>query len=261
MKTKRLIAISLGLLLVVLSFSCKRGEEDPFLSFRSRNQRLKGWWKVKEMNIDTVFIEKDEHLSWNNPDHVEYTLTYKIVSSTNISGNTMMYEYKKYQKFENKKALFITYPDTVKFVRTFSNCEVYVCFDEDNNLTIQWNRTTPYRKEFAGGDYWPTNFLNEGDNIDTMQHETVELQPRWYTTAETGKWQWVDKKKTELDAGLFSGTVTKLSYKEVKINYYQQEALKEGTDTVYMNGNSIIHGTLSRSVSINVTLVRPDENQ
>ena len=254
MKASKFLVIITVLIYTVFSISCKRGEEDPFLSFRSRNQRLKGWWKVEEMIIDTAYTEVDKDVN-----NYVATAFYKIDILTTISKGKMVYEYKKYRKYENNKALFIDYPDTVKFVRTYSDCDIYVCFDESNNLTVQWNRTTPYRKDFNGGS--GGNFLNYGDNIDTMQYETVEMQPQRYTINETGKWQWADKKKTVLEAGLFSGTVTKLSYKEVKINFFEDKFLKEGEGEVDYPYNYRVHATLYRTVSIKVTLVRPDENQ
>ena len=256
MKASKFLVIIMVLISAVFSISCKRGEEDPFLSFRSRDQRLKGWWKVEEMIIDTAYTEVDKYV--DDYDYDVGTAFYKVDILTTISKGKRVYEYKKYWKYENNKAFLIDYLDTVKFIRTFSDCDVYVCFDENNNLTVQWNRTTLYRKDYYSDPY--NNFLNYGDNIDTMQYETVEMQPHRYTITETGKWQWADKKKTVLEAGLFSGTVTKLSYKEVKIKFFEDKFLKEKESDVYYP-HYRVHSTLSRTVSIKVTLVRPDENQ
>jgi len=271
MKTKRLIAISLGLLLV-LSFSCKRGEEDPFLSFRSRNQRLKGWWKVKEMNIDTILVENQVFTRVVGPNETfKVTRQYRIASYYKLLNGGFTYEYRRERQTDcpNSKVLFETYnyPDTVKYYKTFSNAEIYVSFDDDYNLIVQWNRTTPYKKLYAkaGPSYY---FIENGETLDTSEMITETLQPRWYTETQTGKWQWTDKKKTVLDAMLFSGTVTKLSYKEVKIELLKNITLAS-KDTVYTGPLCIgdayptynLHAVLSKNISVKITLVRPDENQ
>ena len=43
-------SIFLSLILIVSLTTCRKGEEDPFLSFRSRTQRLEGVWNVKLSN-------------------------------------------------------------------------------------------------------------------------------------------------------------------------------------------------------------------
>lgn len=49
-----------------LSFSCKKGEEDPTISFKSRTARLKGEWKAQEANwveIDSVAVLSNGQLT------------------------------------------------------------------------------------------------------------------------------------------------------------------------------------------------------
>lgn len=48
---KQFSVVLLGLVIVTASFvGCKKGENDPFLSFRSRKGRLAGEWKVTSMS-------------------------------------------------------------------------------------------------------------------------------------------------------------------------------------------------------------------
>ncbi len=49
---KKIITFTLGLVLISGSFSsCKKGDNDPFLSLRSRKARLEGSWKVTKEEV------------------------------------------------------------------------------------------------------------------------------------------------------------------------------------------------------------------
>lgn len=53
MRNKRLIYLVLSLFVIVggTTVSCKKGENDPFLSLRSRKARISGKWKLKEGTV------------------------------------------------------------------------------------------------------------------------------------------------------------------------------------------------------------------
>lgn len=77
---KHLILIPLT---IVMLFSCKKGEEDPFLSLKSRENRLIGNWKVEEGLQKTTHSEPDFEYS--------STVTYsgdKITASIKFDPNS-----------------------------------------------------------------------------------------------------------------------------------------------------------------------------
>lgn len=45
---KKILILFLGAALIAPQFACKKGENDPFISFRSRKARLEGNWKIKK---------------------------------------------------------------------------------------------------------------------------------------------------------------------------------------------------------------------
>lgn len=54
---KKIIALSFTTALIVSSIvSCKKGENDPFLSLRSRKARLEGSWKVSAQELDQTSV-------------------------------------------------------------------------------------------------------------------------------------------------------------------------------------------------------------
>lgn len=66
MKTKRNIVLILGLLMIIPLFNeCRRGANDPWLSFRSRNSRISAVWSLESGYIN-LFNRLDEQFEWNN---------------------------------------------------------------------------------------------------------------------------------------------------------------------------------------------------
>jgi hypothetical protein len=63
---KKLLAIAALLMTTVILFDgCKKGPEDPFISFKSREKRMIGKWKVVEFKING---EDTLETTWSDPD-------------------------------------------------------------------------------------------------------------------------------------------------------------------------------------------------
>lgn len=71
MNAKKSLSLAIAILVVLpIVFSgCGRGEEDPFLSFRSRKQRLCGTWTVS--NVESEIDRKENNISTNIKTTVE----------------------------------------------------------------------------------------------------------------------------------------------------------------------------------------------
>jgi hypothetical protein len=76
---KKCYLIALFALLLLPIVSCKKGSEDPTISFRSRNNRLEGTWNIVECNFNRNII------SISNVTDTSYTRS----SFKNDSGNTV----------------------------------------------------------------------------------------------------------------------------------------------------------------------------
>lgn len=56
MKNQTLKFAALAILVVAFLGSCKKGENDPFLSLRSRNARITGVWKMTAIEVTTTDV-------------------------------------------------------------------------------------------------------------------------------------------------------------------------------------------------------------
>ncbi len=119
MNAKRFFSIALFSLVLALPMvitGCKKGEEDPFLSFRSRKARVVGTWTVtklseevvrKEDNVNTKTVTTVDGNSWKQVITIEgtdsvRTLNGKITTEPNQSEGTYYFSFD-----ENGRATYI----------------------------------------------------------------------------------------------------------------------------------------------------------
>ena len=73
MKAKRSLFLILGLILTIPLYNdCRRGENDPWLSFRSRTSRISAVWSLESGYIN-FYNKTDEEFNWLNGDCEEAT--------------------------------------------------------------------------------------------------------------------------------------------------------------------------------------------
>ncbi len=109
---KLVIVILLGLM--IFSPGCKKGEDDPFLSFRTRTNRLTGEWKLKEAEIRVQESSSTKVIS-TNYSYSGTTMNVKV-SESNLNSYVGAYRYSEEITFEKDG----TYRQTVK-----SSTDVY----------------------------------------------------------------------------------------------------------------------------------------
>src|SRR6478609_2381439 len=72
---------------VIFSFSsCRKGEDDPLISFRSRTNRLEGEWKLKSWYATS----NNYYLSFNTTTHD--TVVQGLAQQNNFDGQQMYYK-------------------------------------------------------------------------------------------------------------------------------------------------------------------------
>ncbi|MFK8037985.1 MAG: hypothetical protein AB8B74_06830 [Crocinitomicaceae bacterium] len=97
----RKMSIALACIFFASGFSaCKKGENDPFLSLRSRDSRLSGTWELVSIDLNQTGTEIYNGNEWG----FEYTVTYSddvyiwyykstyedsLNSETNVDGDTI----------------------------------------------------------------------------------------------------------------------------------------------------------------------------
>ena len=70
--------------LVMLLYSCKKGDEDPFISFRSRDNRIIGTWELYKMDANSY--SKSVYYFDNHSNINEETCTYSFKNNAIVSS-------------------------------------------------------------------------------------------------------------------------------------------------------------------------------
>lgn len=214
-----IIAISSSL----LATSCKKGEEDPAISFRSRESRLTGTWVLKEFS-GSYSVQNAEYVGYpRNDDHLK---TYKTDFNFEYTNNRLTCK----EKIEESGLNYIT---TIEGIFTLEHH--YSMTIEDNgklsysskseNGRIESNQTSvPERKCVLSGFCVNNTFLNtlsilEADvQFYTSVFDTTFTQD-FNTTKETSRddyWKWVnDSRKEIVELANVEYIVERLSNKEL----------------------------------------------
>ncbi|MCX6258424.1 MAG: hypothetical protein NTW49_11095 [Bacteroidia bacterium] len=190
MKTKRIIVFSLGLLLVIPLFNgCRRGANDPWISFRSRNSRLSAVWSLESGYINILNNFEDQFV-WNDATHCpnatgvdvhdyndvktytydfsnmlvsydqKYTTTRDIVSVTTSTG-TVNYNGHDWED-ANTKSSSINYSLELT-IKTNGTYRVFITYNvteykypqlPDNAGNAQWGKTFSGTYEYVDDWHW-----------------------------------------------------------------------------------------------------------
>jgi len=80
---KNLLRFAIVLFVSVIAFSgCKKGDDDPFISLRSRTARLAGDWKLSGMDYTSTSTSTYSGTSYTTTTKVTYSGTVKTSTST-----------------------------------------------------------------------------------------------------------------------------------------------------------------------------------
>lgn len=100
MNTKKILFSALIAFSILNLSSCKKGDEDPFFSFKSREGRMKGEWELT--NVTGESIDIDEKIS--------YSFSNGILTTVSDQDGTTTSEFDiKFEFGKGQKAKFIYY--------------------------------------------------------------------------------------------------------------------------------------------------------
>jgi len=122
--------------------SCKKGDDDPAISFRSRNNRIEGKWKVSSINYS--------HHYQGYYGNENTTITY--------NGTTLLYQIT--ENGDTDKEEYFNYLFTLEILKKgkLTYTESYNYLNENNNITINgiwyWLNN---KKDFV---YFPFNIID-----------------------------------------------------------------------------------------------------
>lgn len=151
---KHVLLIPIAVLLIVSS--CKKGEDDPFLSFKSRDARLRGEWKLTERkSLDsggeertfdgtTMTIKQDGVVT----DSYSYSLNYtfekggqlkwtRTQDGESYAGN----DYWGWHHTNKKKSMLMLYNNDYYHIRRLSNKELVL---EQNYSAVEDGESSFY---------------------------------------------------------------------------------------------------------------------
>lgn len=229
---KRYVLKLVILLLFVSSIfsSCKKGEEDPFLSFRSRDARIVGSWQLKNSegfhrSQDIIIRSNDVNNDVSTNDHSDQRETtfdgsikkVKTLYLTEIDSETT-----EFDDIENK---FVT--DIVASIVSQEKLEEY-----SYSANIKINKDFTYSYTYSETILKTT--ISNFDGEDTTTTITEYADQEIISRTQTGDWFWHDskKKKVIINAGLMNGSILRLTNKEVII------------DNMYSSSNNTNHSNL-----------------
>ena len=241
---KNLLKFSVTLFIIVIAFSgCKKGEDDPFISFRSRDSRIIGVWALQSSTYtetNQTVTKRSNNVNTDNSNSDEKTTTTKIFDGTTYiyknedddtyKGQTTSYDYTTdsfvtYNSNTNEKSLTTQ-------IFTYS---VKVEIKKDHTYEATYTKTQVERK---------TTYSTTDDGVTTTTAtDTVYSPQNTKTWTEKGNWYWGDANddKVYISAGPLSGVLKQLKNKEIVIETinnstnnnteYTKQDLKTNDDT------------------------------
>jgi len=232
MKTMKnvLSAVLIAALIMPIIQGCKKGEEDPFISFKSRDSRVTGTWELKSYEISGTTVSTEKISNDVNDDEFDesitttwsetYNGTSKVISNTLKEKSTDIYMWHNGTDWKDQEVVYTN--------NTSSNStEVF-------GLTVALYKDNTYEITETSGNAsgtwaydWETDV--DDDNDLSVADADDDDDGDWSTTGIStsvtqGAWYWEDETKKEklfLNAGSLKGKVVRLAGKEmwVEIRY------------------------------------------
>lgn len=228
-KTISIIILSVLVIPFIIT-SCKKGENDPFLSLKSRNARLVGEWKVAESTITSN--------SSDSYDGGSYTQTTTTTGNETINDIT-------YTSTETETEVYTTggYSSTTKTTTSgVGTITSKVTFEKDGVFKMEEVKTVNYTSSVEG------------------QPGTSE----WAVTSNSisnGIWYWaganeqIETKNKEVIVMQITSSFYSYSYTSTSYNY-------DGSDTQTYEGNEcpIMHFKVDQLNSDEMIIMEDDSN-
>lgn len=165
---KSIKKVLLGGLIITTIMSCKKGENDPFISVRSRDARITGTWKLTSMESTEIETQSDGSTSTTETSTTTYDGTYINYSGEYFNPNTFAMDDTTY-------SYTYTHEMNIEKDGTYS---VSVLEDGDNEVyTSNWNWMDSKKKK--------TSIYLDSDGVFTVDRLTnKELVITYNTTSK-----------------------------------------------------------------------------
>lgn len=201
---------------------CKKGEEDPFLSFKSRNSRIVGTWVLKAYTSDetsTTVTNETNNVNTEKTDKTDVESNNSTFDGTNLTtkSSTSNETTDTYINPTYSGGTW-TYPTSTSVTKSTSNSTSIDVFSieleisDDNTWTATYTST---KKSYSS----TSSQTSGGVTTTTTPYDTTYSPANTNTWVEEGDWYWGDATddKVIINAGPMQGKLKKLSSKEVII--------------------------------------------
>ena len=270
---KHIFALTIISLTIVSA--CKRGDEDPGLTFRSRNGRLTGTWELTEMASNSTTHREYSSNNTVNSDGVDSVVD--ISSEVTFSGGTLK-SVDDRQEQRTVKSIEGTVFDLGRSAyarRQYSIPQISITFNDDNTFGITYEFKSEVRENCG---YTKETLSSDFQKIECT--ETNEVNQREYSYSEpiVGTWHWVEGEVDEVQLGfeplnrtmgdgfpetgfpmwevveggivsplgmIFAGKMLRLSDKEIK---FASEEYTDDTDATTIEDGSFMTDNLELNV-------------
>ena len=260
MKNKILLIIIVTMVSLLVLNGCKKGEDDPFFSFRSRDARLAGEWVIKSLNTSEAMSQETNVTNNVNSDMTNINSTSK--KTVSVSNNNMI--------------MNTTYSETKSETETnyeMGDTSVFVTTTDTTVTEINSTREYDYKVdlEIKKEGTWHASFSRSLVSIDTMfvmiknatdttlyfKLDTVFAPQSTYNWTEEGEWTWYDsdKPKIIIDAGPMFGNIIRLANDEIIIedSYTETENFTDNEGDEFFSYDDLLN-PLHREDGIQTTI-------
>lgn len=232
--TNVLAVLSIGVLLAPALESCKKGDEDPGLSLRSRKGRVAGEWKVSSYEETTSYTENSSRFigpsttssSSNGTvkvsfDGEKFTTENIINSSTggnsivkNVATGEFKYSFKKDGTFTITQ--FKSFEEIEKEETNTYALETVTKNDINTTIKGTWNFVMGVNSDVKNKQYIVLTFLEEENNTKINKEDKLTIKSSGQTNTTTTVTEIIDKSTYETTDINQSWELIRLANKELK---------------------------------------------
>jgi len=234
--------------MIVFIQSCKKGEDDPWLSFRSREQRLVGKWKLVQETIttETINYRQIEGINLKNNKTINFIMGFNDVAKKTEITPTEKIEYYTNSTYQKKMIFYgdtasiqdsiftyfvFNWQDTIRLNGTY---EIIVdikkegTYDEQNNVSLTGVLNGKQVSRFYNFDCASTALIFNTDSTYTQSQSDNKHNNK------QNQWTWTDNiEKNGVNAGYLKGNIKRLSNNEIIIETVENQ------ENIYYNNSGL----------------------
>jgi len=270
MKIKILTLISILTIVSLIFNSCRKGEDDPWISLRSRNNRVIGKWKLEEYSYKKEYTSFNTYLNNINDDKTtitkDTTITNTYISEVLTENTIFNYSsISRYKDYDSGSNSFLSKEKVDCNNANYLNKYKYII---ELEIKKDYTWVANYTKyQISSSTKFNSYYIINNDTLYSNTTDTIiDTNLGSNNWSEQGYWYWEDSKKNKIviNAGPMKGYLKRLSNKEIiieeeysdnynTINYYDGPFYTyEDTDNPYNEENGIRTSNITENINTKI---------